>query len=273
VAFTPEGRTAAAAFLAQFRSQQVAAIEISPQSQAEILRTVNSLNNLGTVQMPSNQRGGVFGRPDDGGPGLTLDQATRAAGFPVQTPDPATLPQGVDRTPRIQAIPASEIRFTFDKAKASAYFRSTGHPEVTLPDKFNGATLVISMPAGVLLQYGGRDTHQALLIGESGEVVVDVQGNVSLDEMRDFLLGLPGLPKETSDQLRTISNWRQTLPVPVPTDKVNWKQENFKGGQGLLLNDNSGVGSAAIFQKGGHLFGVAGSMKATELKNVADSLH
>jgi len=58
----------------------------------------------------------------------------------------------------------------------------------------------------------------------------------------------------------------------VPADKVNWKQENFKGGQGLLLNDNSGVGSAAIFEKDGHLFGVAGSMKATELKSVADSL-
>ena len=64
----------------------------------------------------------------------------------------------------------------------------------------------------------------------------------------------------------------QTLPVPIPTDKVNWKAETFKGAQGLLLNDNSGVGSAAIFQSGGHLYGLAGSMKASDLKRVADSL-
>src|SRR5262245_1294298 len=43
VAFTPEGRAAAAGFLAQFRSQQVAAINISPQSQAEIMGTLRAL--------------------------------------------------------------------------------------------------------------------------------------------------------------------------------------------------------------------------------------
>jgi len=272
VAFTPEGRTAAAGFLAQFRSQQVAAIEVSPQSQAEIARTLNSLSNLGTVRTPSGAlRPGDLGRFDESAT-VTLDQASRQAGFRLLTPDPATLPPGVDRTPRVSTIPANEIRFTFDKAKASAHFRATGHPEVTLPDKFDGATLVISLPAAALLQYGARDSHQALVIGQSGELVVDVQGNVSLDELREFLLGLPGLPKETTDQLRLIRNWKQTLPLPIPADKINWKAENFNGGQGLLLNDNSGMGSAAIWQSGGHLFGVAGSMKATDLKRVADSL-
>jgi hypothetical protein len=272
VAFTPEGRTAAAAFLAQFRSQQVAAIEVSPQSQAEIARTLNSLGNLGTVRTPSGaMRPGDLGRFDDRTT-MTLDQASRHVGFRLMTPDPATLPAGVDRDPRISTMPANEIRFTFDKAKATAHFRATGHPEVTLPDKFDGATLVISLPAAALLQYGARDTHQALVIGQSGELVVDVQGNVSLDELRDFLLGLPGLPRETTDQLRLIRNWKQTLPLPIPADKINWKAERFKGGQGLLLNDNSGMGSAAIWQSDGHLFGVAGSMKATDLKRVADSL-
>src|SRR5207248_4413580 len=52
VAFTPQGASVAAAFLAQFRSQQVAAVEITPQTQADIVRTLNSLGNLGKVSAP-----------------------------------------------------------------------------------------------------------------------------------------------------------------------------------------------------------------------------
>jgi hypothetical protein len=273
VAFTPEGRTAAAGFLAQFRSQQVTAIEVSPQSQTEITRTLRALGNLGTFRTPSGAAasGNALPRIDEP-KSVSLAEASQQLGFALQTPDPTTLPAGVDRTPRVQVIPANEIRFTFDKAKASGYFRSTGHADVTLPDKFDGAALVVSIPAAALLEYGGGNTHQALVIGQSGELVVDVQGKVSLDELRDFLLGLPGLPRETTDQLRQIRNWNQTLPVPIPTDKMNWKSESFKGNQGLLLNDNTGVGSAALWQAGGHLYGVAGSLKATELKRVADSL-
>jgi len=272
VAFTTEGRTAAAAFLAQFRSQQVAAIEVSPQSQAEIMRTMNTLGNLGTIKSGSATSARPGALRLDSPKQVTLAEAAQQVGFPILTPDPATLPTGMDRTPRVEVMPAQQFSFSFDKTKAADYFRSTGRINVTVPDKFDGATLVVSMPAAVLLQYGGQGNRDALMIGQAGELVVDVQGKVSLDEMRDFLLSLPGLPKETTDQLRLIRNWNQTLPVPIPTDKINWKAETFKGAQGLLLNDNSGVGSAAIFQSGGHLYGLAGSMKASDLKRVADSL-
>jgi hypothetical protein len=56
---------------------------------------------------------------------------------------------------------------------------------------------------------------------------------------------------------------------------VHWQAASFPDrstNQGLLLNDNSGVGSAAIWHESGHLYGVAGSLKATDLKRVADSL-
>src|SRR5207302_1523511 len=145
-----------------------------------------------------------------------------------------------DQAPQVQVIPANEFRYTFDKSKASAYYRSQNRPQVNLPDKLDGATLVVSTPAAAILQYSARDSHQALVVGQSGELVVSVEGKVTLDELRDFLLSLPGLPKETTDQLKTIKNWNETLPIPIPTDKINWKTETFKGSQGLLLNDNTG---------------------------------
>jgi len=273
VGFTDVGRTAAAAFLSQFRSQQVAAIEVSPQSQTEIMKALGALGNLGTLKTAAgaNARPGVV-PPLPQPRSVSLVEASQQVGFPLQTPDPKTLPAGIDPTPQVQVIAPTELRYTFDKSKASSYLRSNGHANVDLPDKFDGATLVVSTPAAALLQYSAKDSRDALLIGQSGELVVSVEGKVTLDELRDFLLSLPGLPKETTDQLRLIRNWNETLPIPIPTDKYNWKSERFNGGQGLLLNDNTGIGSAAIWQSGGHLYGVAGSLKANDLKRVADSL-
>jgi hypothetical protein len=51
---------------------------------------------------------------------------------------------------------------------------------------------------------------------------------------------------------------------------VRWQRAPIQGNQGLLLNDNSGVGSAAIVQSGGHIYGWAGSLKASDLMNVAN---
>jgi hypothetical protein len=274
VAFTPEGNAAAASFLAQFRSQQVIAIDISPQAQADITRTMNALGNLGTVKSPGGVEASVRGaRAAEQSASVSLAEASQSIGFPLQTPDPASLPAGLDKTPQVRVMPASQVRFTFDKAKARAYYQSTGHPEVNLPDKFDGATLVVSIPSAAILQYSNKNSKDALLIGEAGELVVEVEGGkVTLLEMRDFLLGLPGLPQSTVSQLKQIQNWNETLPIPIPIDKVNWQSTTFKGNQGLLLNDNSGVGSAAIWHASGHLYGLAGSLRATDLKRVADSL-
>ena len=258
---SPEGRALAAQFLAQFRSQQVAPVEITPQSQIEIQRTISALSHLGLVRIPAARASAVTVG--------SLGEASQRVGFALKAPDPASLPPSLDRAPKIQVLPADQLRFTFDKAKARAYFQSTGHPEVTLPDRYDGASLVVSVPAAALLQYTGQS---ALLIGQSAEIAVGVEGPASLDELRDFLLSLPGLPRDTAAQLRSIANWRETLPIPIPTDRVHWQSVSFAGHAGLLLNDNSGAASAAIWQADGHLYGLAGSLKATDLQRVAASL-
>jgi hypothetical protein len=275
ISVTPEGRALAAGFLAQFRSQQVTAVEITPQTQSEIVNTLNALGNLGTIKTPSGPASRGFppyGSGADQSKTVTLAEASQAVGFKLETPDPALLPAGLDKTPRVQVMSASQVRFTFDKTKVSTYYKSSGHPEVTLPEKFDGATLVVSIPSAAMLHYAGSGTREALIVGQAGELVVDVEGKVNLDEMRDFLLGLPGLHPTVANQLRQINKWNETLPIPVPVDRVNWQSTAFNGHQGLLLNDNSGVGSAAIWYESGHMYGLAGSLKATELKRIAESL-
>jgi hypothetical protein len=269
VAFTPGGHTAAAAFLAQFRSQQLAVIAVSPQSQQDIQRTLQALSNFGTVSTSDGAPASRSNRKNL--PSVSLAEASQRVGFKVTEPDMEALPPGVNKTPTIQLMPGTTIRFTFDRAKALAYYQSQGK-NVNIPAKFDHATLVAELPTAALLIYSSTDStsRQELVVGESGELTIGTEGTVNLSEMRDFLLGLPGLPADTVNQLQAIDDWQNTLPVPLPADQVRWQTTPIQGNPGLIVNDNSGIGSAAIVQSGEHIYGWAGSLKATDLLNVAN---
>lgn len=274
LAFTPGGQSAASAFLSQFRTQSVAPITVSAQSQADLMRTINALGRLGTVAMPSGAtepRAAVRGAAQQAQT-VTLAEASRIVS-PLLQPDPTSLPASLKGPPKVQVMPSQSIQFTFDKAKAAAYFASIGRSDFVVPDKFDGATLAVSIPSAVLLQYGNTTSKEALIVGQSGEVAVDVvRGQVGLDEMHSFLLSLPGLPSDVVRQLQNLNSWSNTLPVPIPVDVVSWKQVPIAGNPGLLLDDNSGVGSAAIWHANGHLFGMAGSLKSDDLRRIANGM-
>ncbi len=95
---------------------------------------------------------------------------------------------------------------------------------------------------------------------------------MTLDELRNFLLDLPGLSPETAQQLHLIDEWRTTLPLPIPADQLLWERATIAGVPGLLLNDNTGLGSAAIWQRDGHIYDIAGAATAEEIQSVAETL-
>lgn len=258
---TPEGQAAAAGFLAQFRSQRLAIVTFDPNQarQTGLFR----FEQLGTVN--NNQPA----RPAEV---ANVQEAASRAGFPVLQPDPATLPPGASRTPKVRFSPASETRLTFDRQKSRAYFDSINRKDLSLPDTLHGATLVVALPPIVMLEYAASDNKPAVMIGEAREVQVGVEGNASLDEVRNFLLGLPNVPPDLARQLRSMQDWTSTLPIPVPVDKMTWQETTIAGAPAYILNDNTGLGSGVIWQRDGRILGVAGPMKATDLRRIAESL-
>jgi hypothetical protein len=261
---TPEGQAAAASFLSQFRSQRLAIVTFDPNQarQTGLFR----FEQLGTVK---NSLPNQPARPDEV---ANVQEAAGRAGFPVSQPDPATLPSGAAKTPKVRFSPGSETRLTFDKQKARAYFDSIDRKDLALPDKMNGATLVVALPPVVLLEYAASDNKPAVMIGAAREVQVGVEGNASLDEIRTFLLGLPNVPPDLARQLRSIQDWTTTLPIPVPVDRTTWQETTIAGAPAFILNDNTGLGSGVIRQRDGRIVGVAGPMKANELRRIAESL-
>jgi hypothetical protein len=269
VVATPGGRAAAASFLGQFRSQRLQAVPLDAGQANQVEEVLTGLVDSGVFSGDPSQAVGLAD-PEVAG---NLAEAARLAGFAVPAVDPSVLPAGVQHTPRrILVSPAHQARLTFDRDRALAYLRSHGRPGVRLPERYDGTQLVIQVPAVVVQQFAGRDGGPALLVGKAGMLGLDTDGGASLAELREVLLGLPGLPAETVARLRAIDDWRTTLPLPVPTDQVRMRPTTVGGAEALSFADQSGRIHAVVWQRDGHVWGVAGLTGADEARHVADSL-
>jgi hypothetical protein len=266
---TPGGRAAAAGFLAQFRSQRLEVVPLDPGQATQVEDVVADLVETGVFTGDAIKMGGL-GEPQVA---ADLAQAGRMAGFAVPAVDPSVLPAGVERTPqRILVTRAQESRVTFDRDRALDYLRRNGRPGATLPERYDGTRLVIQVPAVVVQQYAGRDGGPALLVGKAGTLGLSTEGGASLAELREVVLDLPGLPAETVARLRAIGDWRATLPLPVPSDEVRSRPATVGGAEALSFADRTGRLNALLWQRDGHIWGVASVLGSDETRDVADSL-
>jgi hypothetical protein len=260
-AFTPSGQTVAAQFLAQFRGQKLAVITFDA---ADAKGQLPELNSLGSVRGDSRMR------PDRVS---SLLEASARAGFATKQIDPTALPDFISLNPEIAVSQPKELRYVLESAKANQYLASNGHPERTLPAKLDGATVVVAVPSAVVTQYSSkRDQDMGLVFAQTGELAIGVEGAASLDEVRDFILSLPNLSEATARQLRSIQDWRNTLPIPIPVDKVTWHDTTVLGAPGFMFSEPSGLGSALIWNQSGQTFGLAGGLSAADLQRAASGI-
>ncbi|MDE3077738.1 MAG: hypothetical protein KGJ86_20145, partial [Chloroflexota bacterium] len=190
---------------------------------------------------------------------------------------PSVLPAGLPVQPAAIAVsPARTVGFTFRAAKAKAYLASTGHADFSMPAKFDGASLQLHLQPAAIMAYlpagtkvpagqsagsGEAGAARALLssggviLGETKSPSVDASG-MSAEELRSFLLSLPGLPASTADQLRAIGDWRTTLPIPVgPNANLRKTQVN---GASAVAGTNMGM-HMIVWVKDGLVYGATGA--------------
>jgi hypothetical protein len=266
---TPGGRAAAAGFLAHFRSERFQVVALDHSQSVQLGAAVSQLVQTGVFKGDERE----LKRLAQPAAVRDLAAASRLAGFPVQAVDRPVLPAGVGATPeRVMVSRAHTARLTFDRDQAIAYFRRNGEPNVQVPERFDGAQLLVHVPAMVVQEYAGRDGAPRLLVGKAGTIGVDAAGGASLDELRELVLRLPGLPEGVVEQLRDLSDWRTTLPLPVPTDEVRWRAASVGGSQALSFADSTGKLHALLWKRGAYVWGVAGLLAADEALDVANSL-
>lgn len=217
--------------------------------------------------------------------------ASSVVGFPIKLP--AQLPASVGKQPSSIAVSdAQSVSFTFRADKTRAYLDSIGRHDFSLPPKFDGASIQVNVPAGVMatfspptaaggsLNSGGRDAvrQQAIdaalgsvTVIEAKAPTVDATG-VSFEELREFLLSLPGLSPQTAAQIRAIGDLNTTLPVPIPSG-TNARKVQVNGAPGLIMAEQSSrLLGGVVWQANGTIYAVGGAMNESELLSIASSL-
>ncbi|MBX5451545.1 MAG: hypothetical protein IRZ24_15905 [Thermogemmatispora sp.] len=211
---------------------------------------------------------------------LTRAEAERLAGFPLRLP--TQLPAGFSgRQPVFDVLEGGQATFTFRAAKARAYLARSGHAEVSVPAQLDGATFVIHVSRVVEAHYvssGGK----LLAILQTPSPTLEATGQASLEDLRAFLLSLPGLPASLVQQLRQIDLRSGTVPIPVLTGMTS-QTVTVQGQTGLLLTHQQlassnkvtdlPAGEAVLWQAQGRVYVLAESGgDQSELLGVANSL-
>lgn len=257
---TPAGRAVATELLGQFRVQKFALITVAPQ---DPVANFASLEQFGTLHVPEDMQEG-------GTEATSVAAAAEQVGFTVQ--QPARLPDDLSADPQIRTTPASTVSFTVDRDKALAYLAEQGHSDVNVPEALDDSTIQLTISAAVLLVYGDDDGQVSLVVGQSPSPTVTVSGGATLEQIRSFLLSVPGLPADTVAQLRAIDDWTQTLPIPVPQDASVSRHVTVAGAPGVSVQDAQTRHGVVLWQRDGIVYGVGGSYGEQELLAVAASL-
>jgi len=112
--------------------------------------------------------------------------------------------------------------------------------------------------------------------------VLQATGSATLQQLRDFVLSLPGLPSQLVAQLKQIDLNSGTVPFLVPSG-IDSQSVTVHGTSGLLLTNSKTTsvenikqfpaGSMVVWQRGGVIYALGGvSVDKNQLLTAADSI-
>ena len=215
-------------------------------------------------------------------PQLVTSAAEAATVSGLHVPATGTLPTGVSSTVTYAAMPKAVGTFTFDAAKAAAAAAKSGKALPKMPSGMDGARLTVTVGPAVVEIFGNLNAGGAsdasqislpqLVIGSATAPVVTSTG-VTTKQLEDYLLAQPGVSKQLAAAIRAIKDPSTTLPIPIPIQYATSKSVQVQGVTGVALGDNTGVGAAVIWIKSNTVYGVAGTLKQSEILDVANHLH
>ena len=82
---------------------------------------------------------------------------------------------------------------------------------VEVPDGIGGSTVILERSDAIVATAGAHGSDE-LLLGVSGPVGATAEG-ATLEEIRSFLLEVPGVPESLVMQLSAVEEWRTVLEL------------------------------------------------------------
>ncbi|MEA2664957.1 MAG: hypothetical protein QOI11_1901 [Candidatus Eremiobacteraeota bacterium] len=255
--------------LSVFQPRAVKAIAITPADE-RALRALPPLEAFGTL------RGTRSPGLDEVG---SASEAAQSAGRPLRLP--GTVPANLARDAHYEITRRARTTFTFSAAKAAAWAKTHKVAFQPPPRGLDGATYTAILAPVAIVTYGtpprGRRADRGVRRGEFLAVVqapvptVRAQG-APLSALSGWFARQPGLPAGLAAQVKAIGDPTQTLPIPIRFDKQTAAQVQVDGVQGLAIGDETGIGSAVVWTKGGTLYAVGGTLAQSAVLAIANDL-
>jgi hypothetical protein len=258
ITLTPAG-SLAESFVSLFQPTQLAPVQLSTAD----LRALSQLQHYGSVDMP---RGVVAPSP-------TSSAATAAQEAGITLLTPGALPANVPSSVRYQVAPGATASFTFSAARAQAWAQKNGSTIAALPAGIDGSSVTVTTSNAVVAVYGTEtEGVPMLVIGQMRAPKIGTTG-VSFNTMENFILGLPNITPQLAAEIKALGDPTATLPFPVPVDFSTAQSVTVHGVPGYAIGDNTGLGSAVVWEQDGIIFGVGGTIPQSEALQIADGLH
>ncbi len=240
-----------------FEARQFAAVTVTTTD----LQTLGQLSEFGTLTWSSQPQ------PH---PVASLAEASALTGLPAIT---VTVPSSITATPTYGVMTKTTATFVFDASKARASAASVGRTAPPMPAKLDGSTLVFGGGPAISVTYGAESqaASNVLIIGVAKAPTVSSDG-ASVGEIQSYLLSQPGVSPALAAQIRAIGDPASTLPIPVPVGQASTTPVSVHGTNGLFIGDSTGLGSGVLWQQGGFVYVVGGTLTQSQVIAVANSL-
>jgi len=243
-----------------FEAKQFAAVTVTPTD----LQTLGQLSEFGTLTWSSQPQPHQV---------ATQVQASAETGLPAIS---VTVPASISGAARYGAMTRTTATFVFDASKARASAAKLGRTAPPMPAKLDGSTLLLSGGPAIMITYGTESAASGtpgnvLVVGVAKAPTVSSDG-ASVAEIQAYLLSQPAISPALAAQIRAMGDPASTLPVPIPVGQATATNVSVHGTTGLFIGDSTGLGSGVLWQQGGLVYVVGGTLTQAQVIAVANSL-
>jgi hypothetical protein len=260
VALTPAG-SLAQSFVTIFQPKQVAAVQLTSLD----VRSIAQLRHYGAIRLPARVSSEQA---------TSVESASQLSGMKVLAP--SSIPSGVSSSVTFGVSPGGTASFTFNAGKARTWAAATGKSLPTMPPRVDGSTIDVTVGAAVMATYGacanGCSALPQLVIGQMVAPHITSTG-ANLTQLEDYVFSLPGVSPQLATELRSIGDPTSTLPIPIPSSYAHADPITVQGVHGEAIGDDTGIGSLVVWEKGGIVYAVGGTLTLSQVESIANSLH
>ncbi|KHO61901.1 anti-sigma factor [Thermoanaerobacter sp. YS13] len=235
-AFFPPLKNAEAKLLNIFRLNKMQVITITPEDMTQIqnqfydrgIKNI-SLKDYGEIIKDGSSEGRQIS-PDE------LDKVKSELGYEIKLPADENFEIKHAYTSKIEGL-----EFILKVDKINDLIKTFGGTHL-FPKELDRKPIIINFgkTLGMDLQKKGSEKVQVVLdIVKTPEIVVPE--GVNVDKVIDALANLPFLPENIKRQIASVTDWKETLPIPMPMENnTETKEITIRGNKGILIVEKSG---------------------------------